>query len=437
MKYAPELTQSLADLQTNPLALGSSLKQIVETPYTDVMTASNAFNDTVKNFITGIKSGAPASQDVSNGLQAATTLAGGALTPITTWFNVANKIPIVGDITKLLFNVPFSALGDASGDVGVGALKALPISDEAKANLEPGIRAVSTLAGQIIAGKYVAPDVMDMLSKHFGPEDAQTIVNKAQEVAAEAKANPNSPASKPQTSGNPDVSAEPNEEPATNNQPQTTPPSPTTDAKSSPDTIPAPKEPTESTAPAETTPSTSEPPPPNKTSGIAKSIEANAIAKGLTDKFENLAGFEGKNVKDQASKVADFITNNEAAARDAVTTQKLPDGMSPTMFLKGMEDFAMKTGDADLLQKLASSPITSESSVHAQELRFAGERDPESPVDKIKDVQSTRERNVQNKNGGKSVDVLRDKVAGDVTGEIKKASARPRDWGSFISSIEC
>ena len=185
----PSLTQSLADLQTNPLSLGSSIEDIVKTPFTDVMDASNAFNNTVANFIQGIKSKAPASQDISNGLQMATALTSGMLTPITTWFNVANKIPIVGSVSKLIFNLPFSALGDLSGDTGVQVLTSLsksnggPIDDNAVANLTPGVQAISTLAGQIIAGKYVAPDVLETLSKQFGPIDANAILQKAKELA--------------------------------------------------------------------------------------------------------------------------------------------------------------------------------------------------------------------------------------------------------------
>ncbi len=189
----PGLTQTLADLQENPLSLGSSLKEIVSTPFTDIKEASNAFNTALGSFIASVKRGDSASKKVAEGISMATALGGGAVTPISTWFNLASKIPIVGNISKLLFNIPFATLGDVSGNIGTSALRSIPdsvISSEAKNNLEPAIRAASTLAGQIVGGKYVAIDVLDALKKQFGEEGAKAIETKAKEMAREKTQRP-------------------------------------------------------------------------------------------------------------------------------------------------------------------------------------------------------------------------------------------------------
>jgi hypothetical protein len=65
------------------------------------------------------------------------------------------------------------------------------------------------------------------------------------------------------------------------------------------------------------------------------------------------------------------------------------------------------------------------------------ERNPENPTEAIRAVQAAREQAAQAKSGGKNINVLRDKVADDVTNEIKKVSTRPRDWNSFVESITC
>lgn len=175
-----------------------------------------------------------------------------------------------------------------------------------------------------------------------------------------------------------------------------------------------------------------------KTSGIAKSIEAKAIENGLVDKFENLAGFESRTVKDQAERVSNLITTDPEMAHKIVTGEApLPQGMSGSMFINGMEEHAKN--DPVMLSKLANSKLTSEGSVHAQELRFLAERDPSSAVQIIKDLKDQLKSKAEKRFGdvGKAEEIEIQKIR-KISNEVVKKSLREiKTWDSFINSIEC
>jgi hypothetical protein len=464
----PGLTQTLADLQTNPASLGSSIKDILSTPFNDVLQASDAFNAALHHLIIGIKSGAPASQDIADGLQAATSFGQGVLTPITTWFNVANKIPIVGSVSKLVFNVPFATLGDVTGQTGVTALQSLsksqggPIPDQAVTNLEPAVRAASSLAGQIVGGKAVSIPILETIAKQFGSEGAHQLLGKAQEMAKDreqfVKQSPAAETTPPKTEAPaPKPTAEPPPQPKQPALPSWAPPEAkaletTTENKSAPQ--PPSAETTLTTK--EIPPTTQEPIPPTpksmpagalrpidgigdtKTRGLSQGVEAKAISAKLTDLFGDLPQYKQMDVADQGARAIDlFQKDPEAAKQIAYGAKAPPKGLTPESVFIAVENDAIERGDAQTLNELAKSRLTSEATTMGQRLRMLAERNPENPTEAIRAVQAAREQAAQAKSGGKNINVLRDKVADDVTNEIKKVSTRPRDWNSFVESITC
>lgn len=172
-----------------------------------------------------------------------------------------------------------------------------------------------------------------------------------------------------------------------------------------------------------------------KTSGVAKSIEAKAIEKKLTTGFGDLAEFKGRHVEDQAVKVGKLITEKPDDMLSIVNGQKpLPEGMSGSMFIKGVEEHALQTGDTELLRKLAQSPLASETSIHASELRLLGEREPDSALAKIKEITAARRKASESRMKG-SVD----KVITQTAKEIKDAVKKPTkmDWNVFAESLKC
>lgn len=171
-------------------------------------------------------------------------------------------------------------------------------------------------------------------------------------------------------------------------------------------------------------------------SKVGKSIEAKAIEQGLTKRFEKTASYDPKTVKDQISRVSEFIGNNLDDARAVARGEKpVPEGMSSTMLLRGLEEVAKNTKDVDLQHELANSKLTSETSTHAQEQRFAQEREPDSATARLQEIKKTMEKKV----GDKQIKATRSAVtkgAKSVEGKIHLAKDDQK-WDSFLSSIKC
>lgn len=166
-----------------------------------------------------------------------------------------------------------------------------------------------------------------------------------------------------------------------------------------------------------------------KASKVAVSIEQN-----LNQRFENLAGFETRNVKSQAKLVSKLIAKDINLAKDIVTGAKpLPAGMSGSMFIAGMENYATENNDIDLLRSLATSPLVSETSVHAQELRFLAERDKTSVLSKIQELANERAK-IFKKTHTEGLEKAIEKETKKIKDSVKISKW---DWDSFIKSIEC
>ena len=174
-------------------------------------------------------------------------------------------------------------------------------------------------------------------------------------------------------------------------------------------------------------------------SKIGKSIEAKAVEKGLADSFAETAEYTPIKVKDQAAKIAELMNSDPELIKDIIAGDAdVPRGISGTYLIKAVEDAAMAAGDVDTLQALAKSPLVSETSVHAQELRMAAERSQDSAVEAIKAVAKARRAKQEQRHGGKAK--VNQKVKEEkekIKKEVKAKTTRIRDWESFIRSIAC
>lgn len=134
-------------------------------------------------------------------------LTGGAnvvFSPLTGLFAAAEKIPVLGTLSKAI-SLPFSALGESASGVSGKLVDVLPIPQETKNHIKGGIQEISALAAQIWLGKVTGGgkkgdivktgDIVDISSakqaeliKKYGFQDALTIQTKAKEMAkAESK----------------------------------------------------------------------------------------------------------------------------------------------------------------------------------------------------------------------------------------------------------
>lgn len=172
-----------------------------------------------------------------------------------------------------------------------------------------------------------------------------------------------------------------------------------------------------------------------KASKVGKSIEAKSIEQGLAATFPDTAQYDPITIKEQAQKAADLInTDFERAERIVLGQERLPDGLLGGTIIKAMEDYAMKNNDVELALAIAKSPLTAETSIHAQEMRMLAERNPDSAVANIQKLERIK-REARAKKGG-SVE----KVVQDIRKEINRTKPeriRKETWGDFITSITC
>ncbi len=173
----------------------------------------------------------------------------------------------------------------------------------------------------------------------------------------------------------------------------------------------------------------------SKSSKVGKSIEAKAIEKGLASSFSESAQYDPITIKDQANRVSELMrTDMERAKRIVTGKEKLPDGMLGGSIIKAMEDHAMATGDAQLALEIANSPLTSATSIHAQEMRMLAERNPDSAVVALQRLKKIKEEAVIKKGAPK-----KERLVEQIQERIKKEKpkATKETWSSFIESVTC
>lgn len=172
-----------------------------------------------------------------------------------------------------------------------------------------------------------------------------------------------------------------------------------------------------------------------KVSKIAGSIDAKAVENNLTTGFKDLAGYDPKTIKDQSEKISNLMNTSMDDTRAIVRGEKpVPEGVSGTYLIKAVEDHAIAKGDGEILRELASSPLTSETSRYAQELRMAAERNPESPLKAISDINKARETKIEKNT---PLPKARKAVVSDIQKEILKSAPKKEDWNSFIDTLTC
>ncbi len=175
-------------------------------------------------------------------------------------------------------------------------------------------------------------------------------------------------------------------------------------------------------------------PKPKTPSKIAKSIEVKAIEQKLTEGFEGIAGYDKITIKKQAELASNLMKDLEKASKVIRGEEPLPEELRGTALITAAEEYIKETGDAKLAYELANSPLVSETSVAAQELRLAAEREPDSLTLKLQELKKAREQAVEQKTGKSAKEAVKNEVT-----KIKKEIKTPDkwDWGKFLKLIEC
>lgn len=179
----------------------------------------------------------------------------------------------------------------------------------------------------------------------------------------------------------------------------------------------------------------------NKPSKIGKSIERKAIESGLSEGFDKTAEYASIVNKDEIGKAVDLMAKDFEGSRAMIRGEKrVPDGVAPEALLIAMEKHAELAGDPDLLYEVSNSPITSESSIHAQKLQLFRERDPDSVAARVQDVRRARVAGIKKLLNGRTVEQALADEAAKIEKHVKAAKKTPiakKTWNDFVDSLEC
>jgi len=169
-------------------------------------------------------------------------------------------------------------------------------------------------------------------------------------------------------------------------------------------------------------------------SKIAKSIQQKAIEQKLTKGFADIAGYDKITIEDQARKASELISDIEKARRVIRGEEQLPTGLRGTALITAAEEYIKQTGNKELAYELANSPLVSETSTAAQELRLAAEREPDSLAQKLTELRKAKEEAIKKRTGKKVKEAVKDEVT-KIKKQVKKVDKY--DWNNFVKSIEC
>lgn len=171
---------------------------------------------------------------------------------------------------------------------------------------------------------------------------------------------------------------------------------------------------------------------PPKPSKIGQSIEAKAVEAKLTTGFAETAGYDPITIKDQAQRATGLVKSSLPDARAIIRGDKpLPPELRGTSLITAMEEHLVNKPDAELAYELANSPLTSATSVAAQEMRLMSERVPDSITAKFREIREARQE------GSKQRGETTEKVVKEIRREVVKNSSKRPTWEAFVREITC
>ena len=305
--------------------------------------------------------------------------------PVTTLFELANQVPVLGTTSKAL-GVVFSAFGEVGSGAVSRIIDVIPenvMPQDVKEEIKPGLEEIGALAAQLALGKLghsaFNRKKASLIKKH-GKEDAQTIVTEATRVAERESA--------------------------------------------------------ATTEPKKTRLFEEEPPParvrPEERLGAREErTELGAVETKLTEGLRDIPDFEAVNKKRQAKLAVDLLDRNPKLAKEvAMGRVEPPLGLRDISVYVAVEERAIRTSDITTQRELAiNSRLTQVSSIAGQTLSLLAERTSESPVSAMTEIIKERTKRVKDPEKAKST------IKKDIKKEIKAPTKET--WNSFIDSLIC
>jgi len=173
-----------------------------------------------------------------------------------------------------------------------------------------------------------------------------------------------------------------------------------------------------------------------KTSKLALNVEKAAIKKGLADGFEGKPEYANVNKADQLKAAVNLLqTDPDKAVRIAMGQEHPPEGLLPESAFIAVSHQAQKTGDVDLLRRLATeSSLTSEATGMGQRISMLTEHAPHSAVSGIRAVSEARRAAVEKRLGKPVAKATQDEVRAI---KAAKPKVTRETVDSFIEGLKC
>jgi len=170
-------------------------------------------------------------------------------------------------------------------------------------------------------------------------------------------------------------------------------------------------------------------------SKLALGVQEKAIANKLTTGFEGLPEYKMVNVADQAKRSAELLKSDPQLAINVAMGNILPpEGVLPESIFVAVENYATETSNVALLRDLAtSSGLTTQATGMGQRIRMLAERNPDSAVASIQDVQAARESAATRRFGTK----MKQQVQNEIVKARDTAAPKMGDWMKFVDSLKC
>lgn len=177
-----------------------------------------------------------------------------------------------------------------------------------------------------------------------------------------------------------------------------------------------------------------------KESGLARSVKTKAIKDKMIYAFDRglreLPEYDKRIKSEDFAKATDFVLNNYNEALKVVFEGKKPPiDVLPEDIFVALDNYATLNKDVDMIRKLATqSGLIGEATLMGQRIQALSQLNPDSALNKIKEVQKVR---------AKTVEKVTKKTTKEVVKNIKKETTKVNlskeelSWDNFLESITC
>lgn len=178
---------------------------------------------------------------------------------------------------------------------------------------------------------------------------------------------------------------------------------------------------------------------PKETSGLAKSVNKDAIKAGLDTGLGSLPEYSRMDMKEQAKMAGDLIAKDPGQAmRVALGDEPSPTShLLPESVYTALRITARDAGDIETLRRLAlESKIVNNATAMGQRIKALDSGQLVDPVTIIQDVKESRAKNIESKSKGTTAKTKK-AIVDDIKTELKKTASKRPGWEEFIKEVQC